>query len=634
MFKRRVSARGWVLGLVGLVLAGCATHRPPGGTLLAGLRPGGRPLVASASAAPGGEESAVAGSGGGVGAQPGVERLVLEGGTGGVLAQPIRSRVSARRVDDGHEEARERARSVEGTRAEALVRAAREEGREPEEARKAETERALAWMVGVASGAREVGTRLVFTFWVHEGALTPLGYQEARGGGSTGRVVEAHGLERELRPLFTRPLGRSTGEVVLTLRREEGRWAVDYDATREGTRPAEARTLAVGTRGTPSVTFLAVHEAMRKGLRAVQVWEGGAARVELMVELEDGRLTGWELVEARHTRQGTGGHPRALSSEVAGNAVQGVLAFTEGLGQRTVRLVLRVEHRTGEAEARGRVEEARVERPSLALALTPEQNWYHAMHEALLLRWREGVYEGSAWLAQKGVEEAALWFVGGMVGKGLGSFMTKGLEWVPKALGQEPEVAAGWLRSALKRLPNQEQKAFEQLWKKMALEGEQALTQGERSALRGLFVRLEQVVQEPLGTDPKKLLRAEARKYYKELYPQLARALDKLAKELPIHHRRPLQYAHLFPADDINAAENLATLRKYVHDQISFLWGRFRMAQPDPTADEVRRSAEIIDRHFEPWYHRVDDPPGLSRTAEEAREAALRELRSHFPGLE
>jgi hypothetical protein len=523
---------------------------------------------------------------------------------------------------------------VQGARAEALVRAAREEGREPEEARKAEVERALAWMVGVASGAREVGTRLVFTFWSQEGALTPLGYQEAPGGGSTGRVVEAHWLERELRPLFTRPLGRRTGEVVLTLRREEGRWAVDYDATRQGTRPAEAKTLAVGTRGTPSGTFLAVHEAMRQGLRAVQVGEGSAARVEVAVELEDGRLTGWELVEARHTGQGTGGAARALSPEVAGQAVQVVLPFTEGLGPRLVLLVLRVEHREGEAEARGRVESARVERPSSVLALTPERNWYHAMHEAMLLRWREGVYEGSAWLAQKGVEEAGLWFVGGLVGKGLGSFLTKGLEWVPKALGREPVVAAGWLRSALKRLPNQEQKAFEQLWKKVALEGEQALAQGERSALRGLFVRLERVVQEPLDTDLKRTLRDEARDYYKELYPRLARILKVSGEALPIHHRRPLQYAHLFPADDINAAENLAMLQMYVHQEINFLWGRFRKARPNPTADEVRHAAEIIDGYFEPWYHRVDEPPGLSRTTEDAREAALRELRNHFPGLD
>jgi hypothetical protein len=489
-------------------------------------------------------------------------------------------------------------------------------------------------MVGVASGAREVGTRLAFTFWTHEGALTPLGYREEVGGGSTGRVVEAHVLERALRPLFTEPLGQRTGEVVLTLRREEARWGVDFDATGQGARPAEAKTLAVGTRGVSSTTFLAVHEAMRKGLRAVQVPEGGAARVEVAVGLEDGRLTGWELVEARHMSQGTGGAAQALSPEVAGQAVRVLLPFTEGVGPRTVRLVLRVEHRAGEAQARGRVEEARVERPPSALALTPEQNWYHAMHEALLLRWREGVYEGSAWLSQKGVEEAALWFVGGLVGKGLGSFLTKGLEWVPRALGREPEVAAGWLRSALKRLPTQEKHAFEQLWRKVALEGEQALTRGEREALRRLFVRLEQVVQEPLNRGMKETLRDQARDYYKELHPHLARALEDLGQKLPIHHRRPLQYAHLFPADDINAAENLAMLQKYVHQEINSLWGWFRKARPNPTADEVRRAAEIIDGHFEPWYHRVNEPPGLSRTAGEAREAALRELRSHFPGLE
>jgi hypothetical protein len=74
--------------------------------------------------------------------------------------------------------------------------------------------------------------------------------------------------------------------------------------------------------------------------------------------------------------------------------------------------------------------------------------------------------------------------------------------------------------------------------------------------------------------------------------------------------------------------------RKYVHDKINFLWGRFRRARPNPTADEVRRAAEIIDGHFEPWYHRAEDPPGLSMTVEEARDAALKELRSRFPGLE
>jgi hypothetical protein len=319
---------------------------------------------------------------------------------------------------------------------------------------------------------------------------------------------------------------------------------------------------------------------------------------------------------------------------LAGHAVQVLLPFSEGIGPRTVHLVLRAEHRLGETEARGRVESVRVERPPSAFALTPERNWYHAMHEAILLRWREDVYEGSAWLARKGVDELALWCVGGILAKGVGFFGTKGLEWVPRALGRGPEAAAGWLRSALKRLPTQERKAFEQLWGKVALEGEQALTRSERQSLRGLFVRLEQVIQQPLDTTVKNELRREARKYYAELHPQFAKLLQARSRALPIHHRRQLEHAHLFPDENMNAGENLAMVQDHVHTKINVLWGRFRDARANPTADEVRRAAEIIDRHFEPWYHRATDPPGLSKTVEEAREAALRELRSQFPGLE
>jgi hypothetical protein len=492
----------------------------------------------------------------------------------------------------------------------------------------------LAQVVERAREVDEVGATLAFTFWAEEGALTPLGYRLERGGERARRSAEVEELERMLRPVFTEYVGRHTGEVVLTLRREEARWAVDYDATRQGARPPEAKTLPLRTRGTTADALRALHEAARKGLSAVQVPSGGAARVELAVRLEDGRPTGWELLEARHTHEGAGGAPRSLSPEVVGHMVQVLLPFTEGLGPRSVHLVLRAEHRPAEVEARGRVASVRVERSPSTFALTPEQGWYRSMHEATLLRWREGVYEGSAWLAQKGVEEAALWFAVGIAGKGLGFFATKGLEWLPRALAREPEAAAGWLRTALKRLPGDERAAFEQLWRKVALEGEQALNRGEREALRSLFVRLEQLVQQPLAPNLKRTLRTEARESYRKLYPQFAEALHVRTSELPIHHRRQLEHAHLFPDEDINAGDNLAMVQKYVHDKISSLWGKFRKARPSPTADEVRRAAEIIDGHFEPWYHRVDDPPGLSKTAEEAKEAALSELRGRFPGLD
>ncbi|HEX5747347.1 MAG TPA: hypothetical protein VFZ09_13975, partial [Archangium sp.] len=483
-------------------------------------------------------------------------------------------------------------------------------------------------VVGLCSGVEEVGAVLAFTFWVEGGALTLVGYEEGRGGEGVGRPVEE--LERVLRLVLTQYAGGRTGEVVLRLRREEARWAVDYDASRTDARPSEARRLPVRMPGTPAANFLTFHELAGKWIRAVQVPVGGAARVVLEVRLEDGRLAGGELREVRRTREGPGGSPVALSPEVAGHLVQVLLPFTEGLGPRTVRVVLWAEHRLGETRARGRVESAKVERPPPQ----PGQSWYLSMHEATLLRWREGVVEGSAWLAQRGVEELALWFALGIIAKGLGFFATEGLEWVTKALGREPEVVAGWLRTALRRLTPEEKTAFEQLWSKVLLEGEQALSRSERKTLRGLFVRLEKVIQEPLDVDLKKELRKDARAYYARLYPQFAKILEEQSKELPIHHRRPLQYAHLFPDENVNAGENLVMLKEHVHKRVNSLWGRFRTARPNPTTDEARRAAEIIDRHFEPWYHRADEPPGVVKTVDDAREAALRELRSRFPGLE
>ncbi|PTL78697.1 hypothetical protein DAT35_37130 [Vitiosangium sp. GDMCC 1.1324] len=528
------------------------------------------------------------------------------------------------------EQIRARTQRVERARAARLVLAAQQEGRELEAAREAEMDRAVARMVGLYSEVDEVGAVLTFTFWAEGGALTPVGFLEERGGGRAGRSVDPAGPARVLRRIFTEYVGRRTGEVVLRLRREEARWAVDYDATRQSARPAEARTFPVRTQGTPAATFLALHEASGRWASAVQVSAGGAAQVELEVQLEDGRLTGWRLREVRRTSEGLGGGSHPLAGEVAGHLVQVLLPFTEGLGARTVHVVLRAEHRLGDVWARGRVESARVARA----VQTPGPSWYLSMHEATLLRWREGVVEGSAWLSQRGAEELALWMVGGIIARGLGFFATEGLEWVTRALGREPEVAAGWLRTALKRLSKEERAAFEQLWQKVMLEGEQALSRSERNALRGLFVRIEQAIQQPLDENLKKALRDAARAYYAELYPQFANLMEMQAKLLPIHHRRPLQYAHLFPSEDINAADNLAMLQKYVHEQINFLWGRFRKARPNPTADEVRRAAEIIDRQFEPWYHRATDPPGALKTTEQAREAALRELRGRFPGLE
>jgi hypothetical protein len=144
---------------------------------------------------------------------------------------------------------------VEEEKARALVLSAQRAGRESEAARKAETDRALARVVGLASGVEEVGARLAFTFWVEGDALTPVDYRREGGSGRAGRRVKAEELERVLRLVFSDYIGQRTGEVVLTLRREEAHWAVDYGAARRSSRPAEARTLPVRTQALRPAPF-------------------------------------------------------------------------------------------------------------------------------------------------------------------------------------------------------------------------------------------------------------------------------------------------------------------------------------------------------------------------------------------
>jgi hypothetical protein len=579
-----------------LLLVGCGAHAPRG-SLLLGARHG--PAVARASL----QQWTRSGTG------PGLEGIA-----------------------DHEQDARERARRLEEAQVEQLVLAAQREGRgseADEAARAAELERLLSHVLGLAGGVEEVGAKLAFTLWVQRGALTLLDYRAERGSGRTGRPVVAEELSRLLRLVLSEYVGQRTGETVLKLRREETRWTVDYEATHHASRPPEAKTLPVLVRGTPAEAFISLHEASKEWVRTLQVAPGSATRVEFGVRLEDGRLAGWELLELQRTYERHGGTPRALPSQVTEAVSRVLLPFTEGVGPRSVRLVLRVEHPSGKTDVRGWVESARVERS----APEPELSWYRAMHEATLLRWREGVHEGSAWLTRKSVEELALWYVGGILARGAGFFATRGLTLVTKALRRSPEAAAGWLRTTLKRLPLKDRREFESLWSKVELEGEKALTQSERTTLRGLMERIEQLIQQPLGDSEKEKLRSEGRKLFKKLHPELASILDGSPWEYPIHHRRPLEYAQLFPDEDMNAAENLMLVQKPVHERINVLWTKLRAARDGVTARDVEDAARIIDRHLGPWCHRVDIPNELPSAFNEAEQAALKELQRRFPGL-
>jgi hypothetical protein len=501
-----------------------------------------------------------------------------------------------------------------------------------ERAASAEACRAVVQVWAVAGGVQEVGARLAFTFWAERGALTWVGYEASGRGGPTGRPVEGQATRDALRPVFEAYARRRTGEVRLVLRRQEAGWAVDYESGAQGQRPPEARSLPVRWEGPPAPLIESSMEALGRLLRAVEVPAGGAARVEVDAGLEDGRVEGWELRRFQVTRPGAGGGAREVSGTVRGEVAKVLRPFVEGVGARVVRVELVLVQRKDEAQAGGWVESARVVRASSPAGLEADAvAEYRALHEDILRRWREGVREGFTWLAQRGVEELALWYVGGVLARSAGFWAVRGGGVVLKALRRGKEAAAGWLRTMLTRLSSGEKRAFERLWAKVQLEGEKALSAGERQELRALMGRIEQLARSPLDDGEKQNLRRAARDAYKKLRPDLERSMDTYPDRYPVHHRRPLEYAHLFPADDINAPGRLAVVQDFVHARVSAVWTKFRRARSAATPDEIETAAGIIDSHFGSWYHRVDVPKSEKVLVERAEQAALDALRSRFP---
>jgi len=498
----------------------------------------------------------------------------------------------------------------------------------------AEATLALAQLWSVAGGVREVGARLSFTFWSERGALTLTDYKARGRAGPLGQPVDDEALQEELAKILTRFAQRQTGMVTVLLERQEARWTVAYSTSAQP-RPPEAKTLPVRRAGLPAETLEAVTRGLGQVLRGVELPSGGEAQVEIECSLEDGRTEEWRLRLFEVTRSGLGGAPRALAPWVRGDAATVLMPFTQGLGERTVSLRLRLSVPPGARQARGWVEEAEVERPPPPAELNAEfVAEYRAMHEDILRRWREETKEGAEWLGRRGAEELAVWYAGGIAIRGLGWLGGRVAPTVLRALKRGGTGAAGWLRATLARLAPEERVAFGQLWTKVQLEGKSALSSNERAELRELMIGIERTLQEPLTQRAKKLLRERAREAYKLYHPEFAAALNRKGMLLPVHHRCPLEYAHLFPEYDINASGNLVMITQKVHQRIDALWTKFRRARPHATSREVEAAVRTIDEPFQPWYHLADEPTQVPYSLTAAEEIALKRLQQLFPGLE
>ncbi len=497
-----------------------------------------------------------------------------------------------------------------------------------EEARRAEIESALEHLWSLSSGQREVGARQAFTFWAQNGALTLLEYREEKGG-NRGQPLDAESFARQLRPLLTGYLSGSASMVVLTLKREEGGWAVASHATAQGARPPEAKTQPVNRRSLPSDTLPRAREVASRLVRLLAVPSRGATSLQVEVGLEDDRIIGWEHRGFRVVE--SGGGPRALSEESVERLARVLLPFVQGVGQRTLALDLRGEHRAGDPTAHVQVLGARTLHPAPLPGKDPDfAAEYRAMHEDILRRWREGVRDGAELLARYSLEEMALWCVGGMLTRGAGLLFESAAPTVKRVLARGGTDAAGWLRTTLRRLPHAERVAFERFWTKVRMEGAEALSSAERQELAALMNRLERLLRKPLSTSEKNELRRMARQRLERLHPRVHEAMGCLGP-YEVHHRRPLEYAHVFPSEDVNAAANLKAVMKDVHQRIGSVWTEFRNIRGSPHAEDVDEVAGIIDRHFGRWYDQPHVPGEWTSALDRAEEAARQELRRSFP---
>jgi hypothetical protein len=489
----------------------------------------------------------------------------------------------------------------------------------------------LAHLWSVASTVREEGARLALTFWVQNGALTLLEYRQEEMGRRQVMPVAAEAFARQLRPLLHEYVRERTGEVVLTLRREETGWAVDYKTTAQGPRPVEAKTQPVNRRDVSANTVDEVFAVASSMVRLLPVPSGGAATLRVEVTLEDDRVTGWEHRGYEVTESGSS--PQALAGQMAGQLARVLLPFTQGVGQRTVFLDVRGEHRQGEPAARGHVLEARTLRPAPLPNMDPNlAAEYRALHEEILRRWREGVREGAELLAGYAAEEMALWCVGGILTRGAGLLFQSVAPTVRRALARGGTEAAGWLRTTLFRLAPGERRAFDRLWTKVQLEGAEALSRAEKNELLTLMNNLERRLRAPLSISEKESLRGAARRYYKKLHTRVHEAM-RLKGSYEVHHRRPLEYAHFFPDEDINAPANLRSVGEEVHQHISTVWTEFRHARTDASAAEVEKMVALVDEHFGRWYDMPHAPGDSAAALGEAVSAARRELKKmlHTP---
>jgi hypothetical protein len=503
-----------------------------------------------------------------------------------------------------------------------------EDGSDHVEARRAEVEWALDRMWEVASGEAQVGTVLEFNFWVDGGAFTLLSQRCRVVRSETGQLVKAEAFTEGLRGLLALLAKTRTGALSFTLHRERLHWRVEYAAV-SMEEPPEAMKHPALRMGTSAGTLLAVQAMTEQVVPLLQVPTGALALMRVELSLEDDRLTGWES-GPYHAE--SGGSARAADERAAEALTRAVLPFTRGLGPRTVRVELSGTHEGASATSHWWVARAETLRPAPPdEAVQDVLRDYRRLHAEIFHRYREEMVDSVKLAGAFTLEQLALCVIGGLVGKGLHVAFEALAPTVMRVVTRGGAAGMQWFRTQLVRAGRKNQELLRRLFARVETEGFDSLSTAERKELTQALRQMEQSLTIKVDRDAKKALRAKAKgDFYDVFHPELHKVLrDGEGNQYDIHHLLPLEYAHLFPELDINAAANLKALGKPAHESINKMWNAFRTEAGKTAAPEqVKEMVAITERHFGRWFNKVYEPSQSDALLEQATAAALNDVRA------
>jgi len=495
----------------------------------------------------------------------------------------------------------------------------------PEQARRVEATRALEGAWAMVRNTDSPGTKWSFRFWSHHGTLTLLSVRRVEEGEGRASTVDRGAFLRRLERELPTLLGTQPREVTLTLERQETHWSADLDTSLRESPPVYARTIPSVSGGTSQESYRQALDVAQSMARLMTVPRGGSAQLVVQITLEDDRLTGWDPGELDSSGDG----PALLAPAEAVTTVLGtLLPFTRALGDRTVALTLRGEHRQGDASPRWVVMEARtLEPPPPPKEMADFAQEYRELHERIFVEFQEQSREYAVLAAGFTVEQIAYTVVGGLVLKGILATIRVAAPTITSMLAQGGRGAVHWFRTLLVRAGPREQALLRQLSLKIETQGFSSLTAAEKQQLHTLMGRLEKVLGTPLDRRVKRDLWQLARKEYFELHrPEFARLLGKDGLKLyQVHHICPMEYAHLFAKLDINGKANLAGVHLNIHRSISKVWTSMRESSERMGPKEVNRVIDIVNRHYARWFNKLYDVKDASALAN-AERAALSEV--------